>query len=237
MTLSIEQKALLFARLPTILNGVQVNKYLRDRFTMSPVVYPAMEVDILTEGVKKAWNTHGPVTTARNDDTQEYDEIYGELDEATISVTLWSEDRDELRMMADELEFAIKPIGWGLGLYWPEHHMKVSNVKSVQWLPPFPDEFTQKHTWRAVIDFTVEYRWDATLIAPEIRAFEYLFTGVGRPFVTTPPVVATLPKLYSFMPGAYGMDMLLKGWRAAYTMDLLCESSVDASYGMSLLVK
>ena len=226
--MSSTQKALLYANIPTSLYGITVEKRLRDRFTMSPITYPAITVTFLSEGIKKHWNTWGPTRTILNEDTQEYDSYYGEQDIANISLTVWSETEDELRQLCDGLELYLKIAG--LDFYWPDDHIKVTGIKSVQLLEPFGDEFTQTYVWRAVIDFTVEYLWDVIDLDPAIRSYQYLFEE------GTSTDVETMDTLYSYMPGSYGMSVLIKGWKSTYEFDYLALKQCQKSYSMDMVI-
>jgi hypothetical protein len=226
--MSRTQKALLYANIPTLIYDYVLDKRLRDRFLMSPVNYPAITVSFLSEGIKKGWSTGGPISKVRNPITQEYDSYYGEQDVANISLTVWSMDEDELRDICDGLEMYIK-LG-GLDFDWARDHIKVIGIKSVQLLEPFADEFVQEHTWRAVIDFTIEYLWAIIEVAPAIRAFEYLFdegTDLDK---------KSMNSLSSYMEGSYGMDLLIKGWRSTFTIDalVLCDCAKSYSMGLSI---
>lgn len=226
--MSSTQKALLYANIPTSLYGITVEKRLRDRFTMSPITYPAITVTFLSEGIKKHWNTWGPTRTILNEDTQEYDSYYGEQDIANISLTVWSETEDELRQLCDGLELYLKIAG--LDFYWPNDHIKVTGIKSVQLLEPFGDEFTQTYVWRAVIDFTIEYLWDVIDLDPAIRSYQYLFEE------GTSTDVETMDTLYSYMPGSYGMSVLIKGWKSTYEFDYLALKQCQESYSMDMII-
>jgi hypothetical protein len=226
--MSSTQKALLYANIPTSLYGITVEKRLRDRFTMSPITYPAITVTFLSEGIKKHWNTWGPTRTILNENTQEYDSYYGEQDIANISLTVWSETEDELRQLCDGLELYLKIAG--LDFYWPDDHIKVTGIKGVQLLEPYGDEFTQIHVWRAVIDFTIEYLWDVIDLDPAIRAYQYLFEE------GTPTDTETMDTLYSYMPGSYSMSVLLKGWKSTYELDYLSLKQCQESYSMDVVI-
>jgi len=93
--------------------------------------------------------------------------------------------------------------------------MKVTGVKAVTILEPYADEYYQEHTWRAVIDFTIEYLWAWVDLDPAIRAYEYLFK------VGTPHDVNHFSKLCSVMEGSYGIDIHIQGWKTEYLSDFL----------------
>ncbi len=229
MVMSTSQKALIYANIPTQLYEYTVEKRLRDRFFTSPVTYPAMTVTFQSEGIKKHWNTHGPVEHVWNTTTHRWDDYYGAQDAAMISVTLWSEDETELRIMAESLyrQLHIR----GLDLVWATDQVKVTNVKGVQWLEPFADEFVQEHTWRAVIDFEVEYLWTEIEIMPAIRSFQYLFT-IGPDGDT-----AESNSLVSVQIGSYLMDINMRGWKCPYDADMLVmNGDTSAVCGMDMIV-
>lgn len=230
--MSTTQKALLYANIPTSADiyGVEVNKMYRDRFPMSPITYPMITVSILSEGIKAHWNTWAPVSKVWNETTQEYDNYYGEQDIANISLTVWSETEEELRQICDVLEITLKLTH--LGFDWPTDHMKFTGVKAVQLLEPYADKFVQEHTWRAVIDFTVEYLWAIPDVGPAIRAYEYLFE-TGNMKIDD---LESMDTIDSFMPGSYGMNVLLKGWRSTVDLDVLLLTSVSSSYSSTLKV-
>lgn len=228
--MSSTQKALLYANIPTNLYGIIMNKRMRDRFTMSPINYPAITVSILSEGIKKHWNTWGPTRTILNEDTQEYDSYYGEQDIANISLTVWSETEDELRQLCDGLELYLKIAK--LNFYWPDDHLKVSEIKSVQLLEPYADEFIQEHVWRAVIDFSVEYLWDVIDLDPAIRSYQYLFESEDN---RNGDIITTDPS-YGLMSGSYFMDICLRGSRSTYTADWLSLKTVSETYSMDLII-
>lgn len=227
--MSITQKTLLYTSIPTDLYQYSVEKRLRDRFPMSPVTYPAMTVSFLSEGVKKHWNTDAPVERAWNTDTQEWDDYYGSQDAATISISLWSFDEDELRIMSDALLRQLRLNR--LGLDWVTDQMKIINIKGVQLLEPYADEFVQEHTWRSVIDIEVEYLWKDLQLAPAIRSFQYLFSA-GT--ITSPHA---LNIMYSVMEGSYLMDVMITGWRKSYEVDfLLLTRGITSGYSMSMSI-
>jgi hypothetical protein len=196
---------------------------------MSPITYPAMTVTFMTEGIKKHWNTHAPVERTWNETTHRYDDYYGEQDGAVISITLWSEDEDELRILAESLYKQLRLRR--LDLDWCEDQIKLTNVKGVQWLEPYADEFAQEHTWRAVIDFEVEYLWKELEVMPAIRSFEYLF-NVGED-----EDIAPNETLYTVQDGSYLMGINMKGWRVPYNMDaLILKGTVSETYGMDIVI-
>ena len=231
MVMSATQKALLYANIPTSLYEYTVEKRLRDRFLLSPVTYPAMTVSFLSEGIQKSrWNTWAPTQTTWNEDTQRYDNYYGGQEAATISITLWSETEDELRALADSLMRQIKLRR--LDLDWAMHHLKVTTVKGVQWLEPFADEFIQEHTWRAVIDFEIEYLWEELEIAPAIRSYQYLFESGVSEYDNT----AELDTMYSADMGSYLMGISISGWHSTYTIDWLALKDISSTASMSMKV-
>ena len=224
--MSATQKALIYANIPTNLYQYTVEKRLRDRFPASPINYPSMTVTFLSEGIKKHWNTWGPIETVWNDTTKRFDSYYGEQDSAMISVTLWSEDEDELRIITESLYKQLRLNR--LSLDWVNDQVKLTNVKSVQWLEPYADEFIQEHIWRSVIDFEVEYLWKELELVSSIRSYGYLF-GV-------PDSSERLNEMYSAQNGSYLMSVLLKGFRSTYEIDIMYLISISNSYDMSLTI-
>lgn len=224
--MSSTQKALLYANIPTELYEYTVVKYMRNRFPTSPITYPALTVTFLTEGIKKHWNTGAPIETVWNETTHRYDSYYGGQDAATISLTLWSLDEDELRILADSMCRQLRLRG--LDLDWVTDQIKVTNIKGVQWLDPYADEFVQEHTWRAVIDFEVEYLWKELEIAPAIRSYEYLFSvGPSEDLIS-------INALYSTQSASYMMDIMMLGFRSEYTIDLYVVKTENVSYSMDV---
>jgi hypothetical protein len=226
--MSITQKTLLFANIPTTICNYTIEKRMRDRFNMSPVTYPAITVSFMSEGIQKHWNTFAPIREVFNEVTKQYDRYYGGQDVANISLTVWSLDEDELREICHGLELQLRIAG--LGFYWPRDHIKVTGIKAVQLLEPYADEFVQEHTWRAVIDFTVEYIWEILELDPSIKAFEYVFND-GPSFDSK-----TIGPISKYVLGSYGMDILMKGWRCEYDFDMDVKVACDGSCNFGMLV-
>ena len=244
--LSVTQKAKLYANIPAILSSYICDKYLRDRF-FGPTVYPSETISFLTEGIRKGYGTWAPVSSYINADTKDWDDYFGEREEANLSVTLWSDTEEQLREIANSLEVLIKIDR--LGLDWPTDHMKFSRFKNITLLPPYADEFNRIHSWRAVLDFTIEYEWAELELAPAIKAFTYLFTAgdLEVPNTAAPPLspplysfkgntwVKTYGPLSSYMPGSYGMDLNIRGWHASYEARFAaCVKNKSATFGMAI---
>jgi len=229
--MSITQKTLVYANIPTTYYGHTVQKRLKSQYIGSPVTYPTIDVKFASEGIKTrgTWSTAGAIKTILNPITQEWDTYQGEQQTANISLTVWSETENELREICDGIEMNLKISR--LGFYWPTDHVKVTGVKSIILLEPYADEFVQEHTWKAIIDFTVEYLWSIIDLDPAIRSFQYLLEE------GTSADEKAMNEISSYMEGSYGMTILIKGWSKSYTVDyLLLMEDIPNSYTMDMKV-
>jgi hypothetical protein len=224
--LSPTQKALIYANLPSVLDDITVTKYLRDRF-LGPTDYPSMAISFLTEGIRRGFGTWAPINTYKNPDTQDWDSTFGEQSECNLSVTLWSENEDQLRELAYALETLIKIDR--LGLDWATHHIKFTRFKNVTLLPPYPDEFNRVHSWRAVLDFALEYEFAELELADAIKAFTYLFEEGPITDLKLSPV------LTSYMPGSFGMDICIRGSGVTYeALFACCVRDHEETFGLAV---
>src|SRR5512143_3158967 len=95
------QRQAVFDGIPDVLCGITLPKQISDQYVASPNV-PGIEITYLTQGTRARWSSH-PIRCKWNSETKDFDEEWGQMHSATLSVALLSHDKKQLFNFAADM--------------------------------------------------------------------------------------------------------------------------------------
>ena len=247
MVLNSSQRNALFNRIPNILGGQTAYKYRRDQGTISPemlaVSYPSVTFSVLTHSSRMGHRTFGRYIVWRDLSNDVQDE-FGEINRATISITLSMQSvddsdyyaqiaRDQVLDMAQDLEQQLK--FFRIGLDWSRDRIKFVEVVSSVELPPerVVSTVPNRYIYRSVVDFIIDYELKVLDPADNIRTI--MLDG----HVSVDDPETWFDELPRFQPGCFGMYCTVgtaKIPRKLWVLDALLLDTVEESTGMSVML-
>lgn len=189
--LNQRQRQAVFDGIPNVLYGVTLTKQISVQYAPCPNI-PGIEITYLTQGTRARWSSH-PIRCKFNPDTKDFDEEWGQMHTATISVIISSQDKKQLFDFASDMLMQI--FRDRLGLNYAEDRVKFIDVLSQPIIQSYRLEQNRVLVHRANIDIHIEYEVSWPITEPSIKRFGYTFND------------AYLGTAYE--PGGYGFTMNL----------------------------
>jgi hypothetical protein len=196
------QRQAVFDGIPDLLCGITLPKQISDQYVASPNV-PGIEITYLTQGTRARWSSH-PIRCKWNSETKDYDEEWGQMHSATLSITISSQDKKQLFDFASDMLMQI--FRDRLGLNYAVDRVKFIDVISQPILTSERLEPYRGLVHRAHIDIKIEYEVNWPVTEPSIKRFSYTYND------------AYLGMTYE--PGAYGISVKLTYGRGIFGMGM-----------------
>jgi hypothetical protein len=198
------QRQVVFDGIPNVLCGITLPKQISDQYVASPNV-PGIEITYLTQGTRARWSSH-PIRCKWNSETKDYDEEWGQMHSATLSITISSQDKKQLFDFAADMLMQI--FRDRLGLNYSEDQVKFIDVISQPILTSYRLEQDRKLTHRTHIDIKIEYEVNWPITEPTIKRFGYNYNDVYMGMTYEPSAYGISMKLI-YGKGIFGMGMKL----------------------------
>jgi hypothetical protein len=185
------QRQAVFDGIPDVLCGITLPKQISDQYTAAPNV-PGIEITYLTQGTRARWSSH-PIRCKWNSETKDFDEEWGQMHSATLSIAILSHDKKQLFNFAADMLMQI--FRDRLGLNYAEDRVKFIDVISQPILTSERLEPNRMLVHRAHIDIKIEYEVNWTITEPSIKRFSYTYNDAYMGM--------------TYEPGAHGISMKL----------------------------
>lgn len=166
--LSEYQRKVIFDAIPNVLCGRTLPKVVTEQY-VSAYSIPGIEITYLVYGRRSNWSS-SPIRTWYDEDTQTYEEEWGQLHRCTVSIAIVSDNLRDLYCYANDMLRQI--FQRRLGLRWSDHRLRFIDVLSSPILPSIRVEQEKKRIFRAFIDVMIEYEVSWRREAPDIRRFD-----------------------------------------------------------------
>lgn len=187
------QRQAVFDGIPNVLCGVTLSKQISDQYIPYPNV-PGIEISYLTQGTRARWSSH-PIRCKLNSETKDYDEEWGQMHSATLSVVITSHNKKQLFDFAADMLMQI--FRDRLGLNYSEDRVKFIDVISQPIISSYRLEPNRGMVHRAHIDIHIEYEVNWQITEPSIKRFSYTYNDEGMGI--------------AYAPASYGIGMKLGG--------------------------
>lgn len=215
--LSAIQRAKILADLGTIATTLGINS-LEERQRIENVAdFPLMQVTFLLEG-KRQRHYRTMLHEYYEPYGHDWTTYYGNISQATISVSIRSLDVDELQTLATAFSLAL----WEQGTFhWSLENaskLEFNGVDPPHYLPPYRDSTDRHDIYSCVMDLWIDYEFSWKQIDLPITNI-IVNTEVGTLELNgNVEDVAPLDELYSVAPGCYLMSGIIGGNNSAYRM-------------------
>jgi hypothetical protein len=185
------QRQAVFDGIPYVLCGVSLPKQVSDQYVASPNV-PGIEITYLTQGTRARWSSH-PIRCKWNSETKNFDEEWGQMHGATLSISILSHDKKQLFNFAADMLMQI--FRDRLGLDYSLDRVKFIDVISHPIITSERLEPNRMLVHRASLDIKIEYEVSWPITEPSIKRFGYDYNDYHLGL--------------TYVPGSHGISMKL----------------------------
>lgn len=211
--LSADQRAKIIGDIEEIANDLSLTVLDERQRIENLDDFPLIQTTFLAEG-RRQEHWQDLLYDWQDADTHEWTSYYGNISQATVSVSIRSLDVDELKTKAAAFALAL----WKQAhLHWRMETVEIEfrGTDPPRFLPAYLDAVEQRHDiYSCVIDFFVDYEFSWSQIDPPITNIQLNTTvGLIDDEDMSDPIL-----LYTCAPGCYLMSGSVTGTTSAYRM-------------------